>query len=247
MFKKWHNGFSFCVLGNILATAVSASCSHSFVFCSVLFCNFQTAVWSDLCNILLSVKSVCPILLVGDLKFSYSNHLSSPHLLSYSTADRPDRAWWWYFTHADLIQITSPWKEPEPCRAKAMASAGNWGGVAEESKMALVMIIIHSFIACWSFCPLSMLPLLLLCCPPHVRAARHAYQLSPGWSESTGSDGRRLVNSPEAAECLHQLIQLKCIYQDTHSCWFKELIAQNMIDTKINTKYKLSVGIHNNI
>lgn len=54
---------------------------------------------------------------------------------------------------------------------------------------------------------LSLLSLLLLFCLPHVTATRHAYQLIPGWSESTGSGGRRLVNSPEAAECSHQLMQ----------------------------------------
>lgn len=71
--------------------------------------------------------------------------------------------------------------------------------------MALVIIIIHCLLVLLSS---GLLPLLLLFCPPHVRATRHAYQLSPGWSESTGSGGRRLVNSPEAPKCLHQLIQM---------------------------------------
>jgi len=52
-----------------------------------------------------------------------------------------------------------------------------------------------------------LLPLLKRFCPPRVGATRHAYQLSQGWSESTGSGGRRLVNSPEAAKCSRQLTQ----------------------------------------
>lgn len=48
---------------------------------------------------------------------------------------------------------------------------------------------------------LAPLPLFMLFCSAHVKATRRVYQLSPGWSESSGSGGRRLVKSPEAANC----------------------------------------------
>lgn len=40
--------------------------------------------------------------------FLYYLHTSSSLLLSSLTADRPDPAWWWHFTHADPSQITCP-------------------------------------------------------------------------------------------------------------------------------------------
>lgn len=74
--------------------------------------------------------------------------------------------------------------------------------------MALVIIIIHCLLVLLSSaCFLSS----CFVVPPHVRATWHAYQLSLGCSESTGSGGRRLVNSPGAVERSRRPTQkLKC-------------------------------------
>lgn len=139
-------------------------------------------------------------------------------LLSSTTADRPDPACRWHFTHADLSQITSPWRRAS-ARAKAAVSAGSWGGreeVAGAIKMAPLMIIIH--------CLLFLLSSTLAPTPPAFLSspcrgpARHVHQLSPGCSESMGSGGRRLVNSPEAAWCSWSLIQTKRTCKHTYSC-----------------------------
>lgn len=58
-------------------------------------------------------------------------HLSPPLLLSYTTADRPDPAWWWHFTHADLSQITSPWRNQSQGQGHGfcwgLEGGGCWG------------------------------------------------------------------------------------------------------------------------
>lgn len=81
--------------------------------------------------------------------------------------------------------------------------------------MALVIIIIHCLLVLLSSaCFLSS----CFVVPPHVGATWHAYQLSLGCSESTGSGGRRLVNSPEAAERSRRLRQnLKARVGTKHS------------------------------
>lgn len=71
--------------------------------------------------------------------------LSAPLLLSSPTADRPDPAWWWHFTHADPSQITSPCGSQSQGQGQGCCwrERGGRGGCTEASKMALVIIIIH--------------------------------------------------------------------------------------------------------
>lgn len=86
-------------------------------------------------------------------------------------------------------------------RAKARFSGGGRSSAQKLGKMALVIIIIHSLLVLLStasshsccFC-------VLLMSGPHGTWISWALE----WLESTGSGGRRLVNSPEAAKCSHQ-------------------------------------------
>lgn len=109
-------------------------------------------------------------------------------------------------------------------RAKAAVSAGRWGvcrgvvGVAGAIKMAPVTIIIHCLLFLLSSTHTPTPPALLSssCRGP----AWHAHQLSPGCSESMGSGGRRLVNSPGAAQRSWRLLKLERTCKHSYSCWF---------------------------
>lgn len=118
-------------------------------------------------------------------------------------------------------------------RAKAAVYAGRWGvcrgvGVAGAIKMAPVTIIIHCLLFLLSSTHTPTPPALLSssCQGP----ARHAHQLSPGCSESMGSGGRRLVNSPEAAQRSWRLLKLKCTCKHSYSCWFISACTTSKIE-----------------
>lgn len=124
------------------------------------------------------------------------------------------------------VTLHPRWPEPDhqpmtwgQCQGQGRCFCWELGGreeVAGAIKIAPVMIIIH--------CLLFLLSSTLAPTPPVFLSSscqgptRHVHQLSPGCSESMGSGGRRLVNSPEAAWRSWQLLQLKRTCKHTYSC-----------------------------